>query len=117
MGNYKTDRVAGDIMRELTVVIRGLKDPRIAPLISVVKVDLSGDMSQCKVWVSCMDGLERAQESVRGLQSAEGFIKREVFSRLSLRKCPNFKFIADNSIEYSSEINKIIRGLDIGHED
>ena len=108
MGNFKVNRLAEDIMRELTVVMRGLKDHRIAPLTSIVKVYLSNDLSHCKIYVSCIDGMAAAQSSAEGLQSAAGFIKREIFSRLSVRKCPDLKFIADNSIEYSSEINKMI---------
>lgn len=112
MANFKTGRMAEDIKRELTAIMRELKDPRIAQMLTIVKVDLSNDLSHCKVYVSSYDGMEKAKESVKGLQSASGFIKREIFSRLSIRKSPEFKFIADDSIEYSAEINKILHNID-----
>lgn len=93
-------------MRELTAIFRELKDPRIDPMISIVKVDLSNDLSHCKVYVSCLEGIEKAKESVKGLKSASGFIKRELFHRLKIRKSPELHFIADDSIEQSAEFNK-----------
>lgn len=93
-------------MRELTAIFRELKDPRIDPMISIVKVDLSNDLSHCKVYVSCLEGIEKAKESVKGLKSASGFIKRELFHRLKIRKSPELHFIADDSIEQSAELNK-----------
>jgi ribosome-binding factor A len=114
--SYKQDRTAEDMHRELSALLRELKDPRIAPLTSIVKIDLAGDLSHCKVYVSCVEGIEKANESVEGLKSAEGFIKREIFSRLKIRKCPDFKFIADDSIEYSAQIGKIIDGFASGEQ-
>ena len=112
MANHKLGRVSEDIKRELTDIMRGLKDPRITGMLSIVKMDLSGDMSHCKVYISSMDGMEAAKEAVEGLQHAAGFIRREINIRLSLRTSPDFKFIADDSIEYSAGINKILHDLD-----
>lgn len=111
MASFKVGRLAEDIKRELTAIMRELKDPRIAEFLTVVRVDLSNDLSHCKVYISSFSGIESAQRSVKGLESASGFIKRELFSRLKMRKCPDLKFIADNSIERSSEINKIIDNI------
>ncbi len=106
MSSFKAGRLGEDIMRELTAIFRELKDPRIDPMISIVKVDLSNDLSHCKVYVSCLEGIEKAKESVKGLKSASGFIKRELFHRLKIRKSPELHFIADDSIEQSAELNK-----------
>lgn len=111
MANFKVGRMGEDIKRELTAIFRELKDPRIAEFITIVRVDLSNDLSHCKVYVSCFEGIEKAKESVLGLTSASGFIKRELFHRLPMRKCPELKFIADNSIEHSAEINEKLREL------
>lgn len=108
MASFKAGRLGEDIKRELTAILRELKDPRIAPMTTIVRVDLSNDMSHCKVYVSCFEGIERAKSSVAGLTSASGYIKRELFARLKMRKCPDLKFIADNSIEHSAEINQMI---------
>lgn len=111
MSSFKVGRMAEDIKRELTAIFRELKDPRISGLLTVVRVDLSNDLSHCKVYVSCFEGIEKAKESVKGLTSASGFIKRELFHRLPMRKCPDLKFIADDSIAISAEINEKLRGL------
>ena len=111
MPNFKNSRLAEDIKREMTAIIRELKDPRIAPMTSIVRVELSGEMSHCKIFVSCIEGLETAKQSVKGLESGEGFIKRELFHRLKMRKCPELKFIADDSIAHSAEINKMLKEI------
>lgn len=111
MSSFKVGRMGEDIKRELTAIFRELKDPRIAEFLTVVRVDLSNDLSHCKVYVSCFDGIEKAKESVEGLTNASGFIKRELFHRLPMRKCPELKFIADDSIARSAEINEKLREL------
>ena len=111
MPNFKNARHSEDIHRELTDVFRSLKDPRIDPMLSIVRVELSRDGSSCKVYVSSIEGIERAQESVKGLSSAAGFIRREIGMRLSMRYTPEFFFIADNSIEHGAHIAKIINDL------
>lgn len=103
--------MAEDIKREMTAILRELKDPRIDPMLTIVRTELSGDMSSCKIFVSSFSGLEKAQESVKGLRSAEGFVKRELFRRLKMRKAPELKFIADDSIARSAEINRKLKEL------
>lgn len=111
MANFKIQRLGEDVRRELTAIFRSLKDPRIDPLLSIVKVDLSGDQSYCKVYVSSMDGMERAKESVKGLESAAGFVRRELSIRVDMRRSPELKFIADDSIAHSAEIAKKLQDL------
>lgn len=103
--------MAEDIKREMTAVLRELKDPRIDPMLTIVRTDLAGDMSSCKIYVSSFEGRERAEESVKGLKNAEGFIRRELFHRLKMRKSPELKFIADDSIARSAEINRKLKEL------
>ncbi|WP_071432949.1 30S ribosome-binding factor RbfA [Angelakisella massiliensis] len=104
MVNFKNQRLNEDIRRELTDIFRSLKDPRIDPMLSIVKVDLARDQSYCKVYVSSLSGMERARESVQGLVSATGFIRRELGIRLEMRRSPELKFVADDSIEHSADI-------------
>ena len=73
MAGYKNGRITSDIHRELSALLRELKDPRISPLISIVKVDVSGDLSSCKVYVSAFSGVEETAASVKGLKNAAGF--------------------------------------------
>lgn len=111
MPNYKNARHGEDIHRELTAIFRSLKDPRIDPMLSIVRTELSRDGSSCKVYVSSLEGLQRAEESVKGLKSAAGFIRREVGLRLAMRHIPEFHFIADNSIEYGVHISRLLREI------
>lgn len=111
MAGYRNSRVAEDIKRELSVLMRELKDPRIDKMLTIVRAELSGDMSYCKVYISSLGGVESTKESVKGLKSAAGFIRREIFHRLKLRKSPEFIFIADNSIERGAEISRKIDNL------
>lgn len=111
MANFKNSRMAEDIKRELTAILRELKDPRIDPMLTVVRADLSGDMSSCKVYVSSLEGAARSKESVEGLKNAAGFVRRELFHRLKMRKSPELTFIADSSIERSAEISKKLNEL------
>ncbi|WP_077533145.1 30S ribosome-binding factor RbfA [Massiliimalia massiliensis] len=111
MAGFKIGRVTQDIRRELSAILRELKDPRISSMLSIVKVSVSNDMSYCKVYVSAIEGFEKSKESVEGLKSATGFVKRELSNRLHLRKCPELTFIADDSIEYGAQINQMLEDL------
>lgn len=106
MANFKMQRLNEDILRELTDIFRSIKDPRVDPLISIVQVELSGDQSYCKVYVSSMGGLEKAKETVVGLKSGAGYIRHELSLRVEMRRSPELKFIADDSIEHSAVIAK-----------
>ena len=117
MAGYKIGRLTEDMKRELSDIIRGLKDPRISEMLSVVKVYLSNDMSHCKVYVSAIEGTQKTKESVVGLKNATGYVKRELCSRLKLRKCPDILFVADDSIEYGAQITKMLDSLDIKEDE
>lgn len=106
--------MAEDIKREMTAILRELKDPRIDKMLTIVRADLSGDMSNCKIYVSSFEGMERTVESVKGLKNASGFIRRELFHRLKMRKSPELTFVADNSIERSAEISRKLNDLNSG---
>ncbi len=112
MANFKNSRMAEDIKREMTAILRELKDPRIDPLLTIVRADLSGDMSHCKIYISSFEGKAKAEESAKGLKNAEGFIRRELFHRLKMRKSPALTFVADDSIARSAEINRKLMNLD-----
>lgn len=114
MASHRMGRTTEDIKRELTAVFRELKDPRVADsMISIVRVEVSNDLSYCKVFVSAMEGLDKAKEAVKGLKSASGFIRREIGLRLKLRHVPAMIFEATDSIEYSANISRILGELDI----
>lgn len=105
------NRLSEDVYRELAGLFRELKDPRIDPMLSIVHIDLSNDLSFCKVYVSSINGKEAAEESCEGLKSAKGWLKRELFHRLKIRKCPELLFYADSSIEYGAYMDKKINDV------
>lgn len=111
MAGYKTDRVSEDIKREIAAMIRELKDPRIQGMLTVVNVEVSSDASFAKVYVSAMEGIDTAKTAVKGLTSATGYIRREIGKRLHLRKTPELKFIADDSIEKGMNITRLINSV------
>lgn len=117
MTGFKNQKMAEDIRREISGLIsERIKDPRVNDgLLSVVRVDLSGDGSHCKVYVSHIKGGEYTEKAVEGLRSAAWMIKRETANKLHLKKCPEFHFIADDSIEHSAHISKVIEEV-MGHE-
>ena len=118
MAGHRIDRISEDIKREIIAVIRELKDPRIMDkLLTVVRVEVSSDASFAKVYISAMEGLDTAKTAVKGLESATGYIRKEVGKRLRLRKTPELKFIADNSIEHGMNITKIMDDLRVEEND
>ena len=115
--DYNHDRTSEDLKRELTDIIRHVKDPRVSSILTIIKVDLSNDMSHCKVYVSSLEGMEKAKEAAKGLNHANGFIKHEVNARIKMRRIPDFHFIADDSTEYSAGIAKILNSLEIKQDE
>ena len=114
MQSRKIDRITEDIKRELTSILREMKDPRVHnSIISIVRVDVSSDLSTCKAYISSVDGLDKAKEAVKWLKSAAGYIRREVGSRLPLRYVPVMNFCATDSIEYSANISRILNEMNL----
>jgi ribosome-binding factor A len=103
-----------DIHREISAMIREtIKDPRVtSSIVSVVRTELSGDNSQCKVYISAIEGFDSAKKAAAGLQNAAGMIRHELGKRLYMKKSPELKFIADNSIEYSARIIRELSELE-----
>ena len=109
MATRKFQRNAEDVHRELTDILRGLKDPRVKDaMLSVVRVDLSTDLSSCKVYVSSLKGMEATKEAVKGLKNAAGFIRHNLGLRVQLRYTPELLFELDTTIEYGVHIASIL---------
>ena len=117
MAGFKINRITSDIRLTLSSLLREIKDPRVSKLLSIVKVDVSGDLSYATVYVSAIEGSEKTTESVKALKNAAGFLRRELGSRLKLRKVPELRFVADDSIEQSANISRIIKSFDTEEKD
>ena len=105
----KNTRVNTEVQRELSNIIRGgLKDPRVAAWTSVGAAEVAPDLKTCKAYISVL-GDEKAQEdTLAGLSSAVGYIRRELARNLNLRNTPEIRFVLDQSIEYGVNMSKRI---------
>ena len=113
MASHRMNRIGEDISRELTAILRTVKDPRVTGLISIVRVDVTNDLSYATVYISAMDGLEAARQAVEGLRSAAGYMRSSLGRNLKqLRHVPELRFVADDSIAYSVGIAKTLMDLE-----
>ncbi|MBD5556696.1 MAG: 30S ribosome-binding factor RbfA [Roseburia sp.] len=107
--SIKNTRINGEVQRELSNIIRGeIKDPRIHPMTSVVTVEVAPDLKTCKAYISVLGDEEAQKNTLAGLRSAEGFIRRELAHSINLRNTPEITFILDQSIEYGVRMSKMI---------
>lgn len=112
MANFNIKRLGEDIRREISAAVSGVKDPRVANgFVTITRVELSNDMSYCKVWVACMGGSERTAKAVEGMTAASGYFKKQIAGAVRMRKIPELIFKSDNSLEYSEHIEDIIAHL------
>lgn len=112
MANHNIQRLAEDIKREISVAMTQMKDKNITSgLVTVTGVDLTNDLSYCKVYVSTLGGGEKTENAVNALQKAEGFFKKRINARIKMHKLPEITFVADNSLDYYDKINGILNKL------
>lgn len=116
MPGYRINRITSDIKLCLSEILKDTKDPRVSRLLSIVKVDVSSDLSYATVYVSAIEGFEETVKSVKALKGASGYLRRELGCRMSLRKVPELRFVADDSIEHSANISRIIKSFNEGKE-
>ena len=119
--SVKNTRINSEVLKELSRIIsREIKDPRISPMTSVVSVEVAPDLKTCKAYISVLGDEEARNDTLAGLKSAHGYIKRELAHSVNLRNTPDIRFILDQSIEYgvnmSRKIDEITADLHKGEE-
>lgn len=113
--SIKNTRINGEVLKELSNIIRGeIKDPRIHPMTSVVSVEVAPDLKHCKAFISVLGDEEAQKETIKGLKSAEGYIRTQLAKTINLRNTPEITFILDQSIEYGVNMSKLIDS--VNHE-
>ena len=113
--SIKNTRVNGEVLRELSNIIRGgIKDPRIHPMTSVVAVEVAPDLKTCKAYISVLGDEQSQKDTLEGLKSAEGYIRRQLAHTINLRNTPQIRFILDQSIEYGVNMSKLIDNVNAG---
>ncbi len=107
--SVKNTRINGEVLKELSNIIRSeIKDPRINPMTSVESVEVAPDLKTCKAYISVLGDEQSQKDTITGLKSAEGYIRRELARTVNLRNTPEIKFILDQSIEYGINMSKLI---------
>ena len=107
--SIKNTRINEEVHRELSNIIRGeIKDPRVSSLCSVVAVEVAPDLKTAKAYISVL-GDEKAQaDTMEGLRSSAGYIRKLLASNINLRNTPEIQFILDQSIEYGVHMSRLI---------
>ena len=112
MPSVRYDRINEELKKALREIVREMKDPRISPMTTILRVEATNDLKLAKVKVSVYDKSDDVRkETVAQLNRAEGFIARELGKRVDIRRIPTLKFTLDDSIEYAVHISEIINQL------
>ena len=106
-----------EIQKELSSLLRKVKDPRVADLmISITRVETTPDLRYAKVYVSFLQE-DKAQDALKGLKSAGGYLRRELGRTLNLRYTPELVWELDDSITYGAKMLKLINSLEVKHDE
>ena len=120
--SIKNTRVNAEVQRELSNILRGgIKDPRVAPMTSVVAVEVAPDLKTFTAYISVFGDRKAQEDTLDGLRSAERYIRRELARTINMRNTPEIQFVLDQSIEYgvnmSRKIDELTRDLKDGDEE
>ena len=117
MASNRINRINEEIQKELSSLLRTVKDPRVQDtMISITRVETTPDLRYTKVYVSFLQE-EKAKEAMKGLQSAGGFLRRQLGSNLKLRYAPEIVWALDDSITYGARMLKLINSLEVKHDE
>ena len=112
MASNRIGRINEEIQRELSALIRTVKDPRVHGLVSITAVDTTSDLRYSKIYVSVLDKSD-VSEVVKGLKSAGGYLRRELGAALKLRYTPELLFVEDDSIGQGAHILSLLRDPEV----
>lgn len=113
--SMKSSRINEEVYREVSNIIRGeLKDPRISPIVSVTRTEVTTDLKQAKIYISVLGEEEALARTIEGLKSSAGFIRNRLAATLNLRNTPELIFIPDDSIAYGIKMTKLIDEVNNG---
>ncbi len=115
MAKYRQGRINDEMRKEISEILREVKDPRVSgAFISVTAVDATPDLKYAKVYYSVLTGDKK--EIGKGLRSSAGYIRGQLARRINLRMTPELTFHEDTSIAYGAHISKILSGIEISEE-
>ncbi len=117
MASNRIGRINEEIQRELSELLRGLKDPRVQnTMISITRVETTPDLRYAKVYASFLEA-DRAADALKGLKSASGYLRRELGRSLQLRYTPELQWALDDSITYGARMLELINSLEVKQDD
>ncbi len=117
MASNRINRINEEIQKELSALLRTVKDPRVQDtMISITRVETTPDLRYTKVYVSFLQE-EKAKDAMAGLKSAAGFLRRQLGSNLKLRYAPEIVWALDDSITYGAKMLKLINSLEVNRDD
>ena len=115
MAKYRTQRINDEMQKELAVILREVKDPRVnSAFISITEVETTPDLKFAKVFYSALNGDKK--EISKGLKSSSGYIRRQLAQNMNLRMTPELSFYEDHSIEHGAHISKLLEGIEFSEE-
>ena len=113
---HRVERIGAQIQRDISDLLRSqVRDPRLATMISVTRVEVSSDFKNATVHVSVLGDDAQKRDMMKGLNAASGFLRRELTRRLNLRRSPELMFKMDESMEQAARVLKLLD--DIGQQD
>ena len=117
MASNRINRINEEIQKELSSLLRTVKDPRVQDtMISITRVETTPDLRYTKVYVSFLQE-EKSKEAMAGLKSAAGWIRRQLGTNLKLRYAPEIVWALDDSITYGAHMLNLINSLGVKHDD
>ena len=117
MASNRINRINEEIQKELSSLLRTVKDPRVQnTMISITRVETTPDLRYTKVYVSFLQE-DKASEAMKGLKSAGGYLRRQLGTNLRLRYAPEIVWSLDDSITYGAKMLKLINSLEVKHDE
>ena len=114
MASNRINRINEEIQKALADLLRTVKDPRVSgTMISITRVETTPDLRFAKTYVSFLEE-DKAKDAIKGLESASGYLRRELGAALQLRHTPQLQWALDDSITYGAKMLKLINSLDTG---
>ncbi len=115
MAKYRLGRINDEMQKELSTILRDVKDPRVSSaFISITAVETTPDLKFAKVFYSVLSGDKK--EIAKGLKSSAGYIRRQLAQSLNLRMTPELTFAEDHSIEHGAHISKLLEGIEFSDD-
>ncbi len=112
MANHNLGRLTEDVKREISAALPEIKDRHVSgEIVSISRVEITSDLSYCKIYVSVLGDEHKTNEAVKALEKAAGFLVRKINARIKMRKMPRLIFLPDNSQEYYEKISRILDSL------